>query len=79
MCVDNNINGEDFEDSDYEHLQRICKTFGFQNMGQYLELYVKSDFLILKDVFEKFETYACGITNCTRHCTSRHPGSHGTP
>ncbi len=41
-------------DSDYKHVQNICKTFDIHNMRTYSELYLKTDVLILADVFEQF-------------------------
>ena len=40
---------EDTTDADYGH--RFCKDFEIKNLGEYHDLYVQSDTLLLADVF----------------------------
>ena len=41
-------------DEDYELAQKVWKEFGTKIMGEYHDLYLKSDVLLLADVFEEF-------------------------
>ena len=36
------------------HTKRVCKDFGITNCGEYHDLYVESDTLLLADVFNNF-------------------------
>ena len=45
---------EDLTDADYVHAKRVCKNFEIKNLGEYHDLYVQSDTLLLDDVFENF-------------------------
>ena len=48
------LNMKDITDADYAHRKRVCKGFKIKNLGEYHDLYVQSDTLLLADVFEKF-------------------------
>ena len=50
----NNLNKEDIDDIDYRHGNNVFKSFKLENLGDYHDLYVKSDTLLLADVFENF-------------------------
>ena len=41
-------------DRDYEHGKIVWKAFNITNLGEYHDLYVQSDTLLLADVFEEF-------------------------
>ena len=45
---------EDITDADYTHAKRICKDFEIKNLGEYYDLYVQNDTLLLADEFEDF-------------------------
>ena len=45
---------EGITDEDYTHAQKVFKELGLKNLGDYLNLYVQSNILLLADVFENF-------------------------
>ena len=45
---------EDITDADYMHAKRVCKDFEIKKSGEYYDLYLKNDTLIMADVFEDF-------------------------
>ena len=49
-----NLNVEDIDDIDYRHGNNVFKVFKLENVGDYHDLYVQSDTLLLADVFENF-------------------------
>ena len=50
-----NLNMEDIDDIDYRHGNNVFKGFKLENLGDYHDLYVQSDTLLLADVFENFK------------------------
>ena len=46
--------GEDIIDADYRHAKRAYKKLNNKNLGDYHDLYVQGDTLILADIFENF-------------------------
>ena len=48
------LNMEHIDDIDYRHGNNVFKKFKLKNLGEYHDLYVQSDTLLLADVFENF-------------------------
>ena len=48
------LNVEDITDVDHRHAKRLFKSLNNKNLGDYHDLYVQSDTLLLADVFENF-------------------------
>ena len=45
---------EDITDEDYVHAQNVWNVFKIKNLGEYHDLYVQSDTLLLSEIFDKF-------------------------
>ena len=52
---------EDITDPDYAQAKRVCKDFKIKNLGEYHDLRVHSDTLLLEDVFENFQNICLEI------------------
>ena len=55
------LTDEEISESDYAHAQKVWETFGIENMGQYHDLYLKSDIVLLADIFENFREICLDI------------------
>ena len=49
-----NLNMENIDDIDYRHGNNVFERFKLKNLGEYHDLYVQGDTLLLADVFENF-------------------------
>ena len=48
------LNLENITDEDYAYAQKVWKEFKIKKLGEYHDLYVQCDTLLLSDVFENF-------------------------
>ena len=48
------LNDQQITDNEYDHAKKVWKTFKIKTMGEYHDLYLGSDVLLLADVFESF-------------------------
>ena len=49
-----NLNMSLISKEDYQHAQRVWKEFGIRNLGDYHDLYLRTDVVLLANVFEAF-------------------------
>ena len=59
--VYSNLNIEDITDVDYRHGKTVFKYLINKNLGDYHDLYVQSDTLLLADIFENFRNMCIRI------------------
>ena len=48
------LNNEGISKDKYAHAQKVCKLFNFKFLGDYHDLYLKTDVMLLADVFQTF-------------------------
>ena len=50
------LKDSDVSVKEYQHAQKVWQTFNCQTLGDYSDLYCRTDVLLLANVFEKFRT-----------------------
>ena len=57
------LNDEHISDRQYVHPIKLWNTFKLKNIGEYHDLYLKSDIFSLADVSKTLERLVCNIIN----------------
>ena len=52
---------EDVTDEDYAHAKSVCGDFEIKNIGEYHDLYVQKNTLLLAEVYENFQNMCIKI------------------
>ena len=50
----NDLTGDEISDDNFKFYKKVCKKLKIKTLGEYHDLYLKSDVLLLVDVFENF-------------------------
>ena len=69
----NALTGEDITVKDFKFFESVCKRIDIKTLDEYHDLYLKSDVLLLADVFESFRKVCkqyYGL-DCTYYLTAR--------
>ena len=73
------LNDADISDNDIiAYVKNMCDTFKIKNLGEYQDLYVKSDTASLADIFQNFRDKGLDINKVDPAIIYLHPAYLGT-
>ena len=72
------VNDQHGTNDEYDHAKKVWKAFKIKTVGQYHDLCLGSDVLLLADVFESSERPAYNTIRSIPVITSPPPACHGT-
>ena len=55
------LKNKNITEEDYTHASKVWEVFNVQSLGEYSDLYLKTDILFLSDIFENFRRH-CLLT-----------------
>ena len=73
------LTDEKIKDTDYIHAQQVWNEFNCKTLGDYHDLYLKTDVVLLADVFQTFRKPAWAHISLILCTITPHLGSPGTP
>ena len=76
-AIYSNLNLEDISDEDYAHAQKVQDVFKIKNLGEYHDLHVQSDTLLLANVYENFRNMCLDIYGLDLYILYLHLDQHG--
>lgn len=68
------LTGESISDEDYAYAREVWQAFGVQNLGQYSDVYLKVDTLLLSVIFENFRKLTMQFFGLDAACFYTLPG-----
>ena len=71
------LNLEDITDADYAHAKRVCKNFEIKKLGEYHDLYVQSNTLLLAVYLRTFKIYVLKYMSLIMIIFFPHRDKHG--